>query len=100
MTDEQAALQVGFLVQGRVQGVGFRWWTRRMAAGLGLGGVVLNRVDGSVEVHVGGERESVELFEARLAEGPQGSRVDGVERFPSDRSLPLEFEIISEFGAI
>lgn len=98
--DEQTALQMGFRVQGRVQGVGFRWWTRRTAAYLGLGGVVLNRTDGSVEVHAVGERESVERFEARLAEGPPGSRVDGVERVPSDRPLPDVFEIVSDFGYI
>ena len=98
MTDEHTALQVGFRVKGRVQGVGFRWWTRRTAAGLGLRGVVLNHMDGSVEVHAGGDEESVALFAAHLAEGPPGARVDGVERFPSERSLPSEFEIISEFG--
>ena len=100
MTDEYTALQVGFRVQGRVQGVGFRWWVRRTAGGLGLRGVVLNRMDGSVEVHAGGNEESVELFAAYLAEGPPGARVDGVERFPSERSLPGEFEILSEFGII
>ncbi len=100
MTDEHAALQVGFRVQGKVQGVGFRWWTRRTAVDLGLRGVVVNRTDGSVEVHVAGDRESVERFEAYLADGPPGSRVDGVERVPSDRSLPGAFEIVSDFGII
>ena len=100
MTDEHTARQVGFRVKGRVQGVGFRWWARRMAAGLGLRGVILNHMDGSVEVHAGGDEESVALFAAHLAQGPPGARVDGVERFPSGRSLPNEFEIISEFGLI
>ena len=100
MTDEHTALQVGFRVKGRVQGVGFRWWARRMAAGLGLRGVVLNHMDGSVEVHAGGDEESVALFAAHLSQGPPGARVDGVERFPSERSLPSEFVIVSEFGVI
>jgi hypothetical protein len=40
----------------------------------------------------------VQRFEAQLAAGPPGSRVDGVERVPSDRSLPAAFEIVSDFG--
>jgi len=98
MTDEQTALQVGFRIRGRVQGVGFRWWTRRTAAELGLCGVVMNRMDGGVEVHAVGEAETVQSFEARLAEGPPGSRVDSVDRVPSDRPLPDAFEIVSDFG--
>ncbi len=98
MTGEHTALQLGFRVRGRVHGVGFRWWTRRTAVDLGLRGVVLNRADGTVEVHAAGESESVERFAAQLAAGPPGSRVDGVERVPSDRSLPAAFEIVSDFG--
>ncbi len=100
MTEKQTALQVGFRIQGRVQGVGFRWWTRRVAGDLGLRGVVLNRTDGSVEVHAAGDRESVERFEAQLGDGPPGSRVDGVERVLSDRPLPVDFEIVSNFGIL
>ena len=95
MTDEHTALQVGFRVKGRVQGVGFRWWTRRMATELGLRGVVLNRRDGSVEVHAVGDIDSVERLEAYLVDGPPGSRVDRVARVASDRSLPDDFEIVS-----
>ena len=98
MTDEQTALQVGFRIRGRVQGVGFRWWARRTAAELGLSGVVMNRTDGSVEVHAVGEAEALQLFEARLAEGPPGSWVDGVDRVPLERPLPDAFEIVSDFG--
>ena len=100
MTEKQTALQVGFRIQGRVQGVGFRWWTRRVAGDLGLRGVVLNRTDGSVEVHAAGDRESVERLEAQLGDGPPGSRVDGVERVSSDRPLPADFEIVSNFGIL
>ncbi len=95
MRDEPTTLQAGFRVQGRVQGVGFRWWTHRVATGLGLRGVVMNRGDGSVEVHASGEAESVDRLEDRLSEGPSGAVVDAVERVPSDRPLPAEFRIIS-----
>ena len=99
MTDEQTARQVGFRIHGRVQGVGFRWWTRRTAAELGLCGVVMNRADGSVEVQAVGEAAALQSFEARLAKGPPGSRVDGVDRIPSDHPLPAAFEIVSDFGS-
>ena len=43
-------VQVTVLVRGRVQGVGFRWWTRARAVELGLRGVARNLVDGRVEI--------------------------------------------------
>ena len=85
--------QEGFRVHGRVQGVGFRWWTRETARGLDVRGTVANRPDGTVEVHVNGTQKAVELFAEQLAEGPWGARVDRVVPFPSDRVLPPDFEI-------
>ena len=86
--------QRGFRVHGRVQGVGFRWWTRRRAADLGLRGTVWNRPDGTVEVHAAGELETLEAFAAELEVGPRSARVEGVDDFRSDGSLPSHFEII------
>lgn len=85
--------QVGFRVHGRVQGVGFRWWTRQTAQRLDVRGTVANRADGTVEVHVIGTEKAVELFAEQLAEGPWGATVDEVVPFPSDRALPVGFEI-------
>ena len=77
-----------FRVVGRVQGVGFRWWTRRVAEGLGLTGRVRNLPDGSVEVHAAGEeRDLVRLAEA-LREGPPMSRVDRLETIEADPGTP------------
>jgi acylphosphatase len=68
-----------FRVVGRVQGVGFRWWTQRTAAELGLGGWVRNEADGSVVVHVMGPGGDVERLRAALLKGPPGARVDACE---------------------
>jgi acylphosphatase len=67
-----------FLVRGRVQGVGFRWFVQREAAALQLSGWVRNTEDGHVEVVAKGEPAVVDQFRQALRRGPRGSRVDGV----------------------
>jgi acylphosphatase len=66
-------------LSGRVQGVGFRWFTRAAAQELGLTGLVRNLPDGRVEVEAAGEPERLEAFRRRLREGPPGSRVAALE---------------------
>lgn len=80
----------GFRVYGRVQGVGFRWWTQRTGGSLGLGGHVCNRPDGSVETHARGSVEALSEFERLLHEGPSLARVDRVERIPPDSRTPTD----------
>lgn len=69
-------------VRGRVQGVGFRWWTRARALELGLVGHARNLPDGRVEVNAQGEPEQVEALVGLLREDPstrsRPGRVDGV----------------------
>lgn len=65
-----------FLVQGRVQGVGFRWYVHREATELGLRGWVCNTEDGDVEVVAAGDVEDLAELRASLRKGPRGSRVD------------------------
>jgi acylphosphatase len=67
-----------FLVQGRVQGVGFRWFVHREASELGLRGWVRNTEDGDVEVVAAGAEADLEELRASLRRGPRGSRVDRV----------------------
>ncbi|HKV12689.1 MAG TPA: acylphosphatase [Thermoanaerobaculia bacterium] len=62
-------------VSGRVQGVGFRWFTRKVARELGLSGRVRNLPDGRVEVEVAGDPQKLDAFRERLRQGPPGSRV-------------------------
>ncbi|MCX6539480.1 MAG: acylphosphatase [Acidobacteria bacterium] len=69
-----------YRVVGRVQGVGFRWFTYDAARREGLVGVVGNEPDGSVEVMVEGDRMALERFEAAIRRGPAGARVDAVDR--------------------
>ncbi len=67
-----------FLINGRVQGVGFRWFTSDTAAREGVVGWVRNLVDGRVEAWVEGEAEAVTRVERALRQGPRGARVDDV----------------------
>ena len=69
---------VHFLIRGRVQGVGFRWFVHREAAELGLNGWVRNTETGEVEVVVSGAPEQIEYLRAELHKGSRGSRVDAV----------------------
>jgi len=68
-----------FLVRGRVQGVGFRWFVEREAHVLGIAGWVRNNSDGSVEVLAMGSREQLLGLRSRLRQGPRAARVDDVE---------------------
>jgi acylphosphatase len=70
-----------FLVRGRVQGVGFRWFVSRHAQGLGVTGYVRNLVDGSVEVVARASDTAVlQRLEELLSRGPHGAAVESVER--------------------
>jgi|SRR5580692_2452865 acylphosphatase len=68
-----------FVVRGRVQGVGFRWFVEREAHILGIAGWVRNNADGSVEVLAQGTRDQLSGLHSRLREGPRAARVDTVE---------------------
>lgn len=66
-------------ISGRVQGVGYRAWTERVAADLGLSGWVRNRRDGSVEAVFQGPDDAVTEMLARCERGPSGAAVSRVE---------------------
>lgn len=67
-----------FLIRGRVQGVGFRWFVQREASELALRGWVRNTEDGDVEVVASGASEDMDELRSSLRRGPRGSRVDRV----------------------
>ncbi len=85
-----------YIVKGRVQGVGFRWYVLREASALALRGWVRNTVAGDVEVLAAGTPEQLRELQARLQQGSRGSRVDGIEFEvrPEEEAAQLEeFEI-------
>lgn len=77
MVSEKASLTAWVI--GRVQGVGFRYFTERVAEEIGVAGYVMNRSDGSVEVMAEGARDTLEQLLKHLKQGPFGARVERVE---------------------
>jgi acylphosphatase len=74
-----------YVISGRVQGVGFRWFVEREAAQIGITGWVRNCENGDVEVMATGTREQQISLRGRLQQGPRASRVDHV----SESAAPL-----------
>jgi acylphosphatase len=68
-----------YLVAGRVQGVGFRFFTEAAAVREGLHGWVRNLGDGGVEAQVEGDADAVERFERALRTGPRHAAIETVE---------------------
>lgn len=83
---------LSFLVQGRVQGVGFRYWTQSRANRLGLKGWVRNRPDGAVEGIMEGQGELLNVMLEQLHQGPPSARVDSVQVRPSRIKAPDDFQ--------
>jgi acylphosphatase len=83
-----------FQIHGKVQGVGFRWWTWTQAQRLGVTGSVRNRSDGSVEVLACGAEEALERFAEVLRQGAPGSRVSGVDQEDAEGVSRTSFEIV------
>lgn len=85
--------RVHVIVEGRVQGVFFRAYTRDAATGLGLSGWVKNRPDGSVEALIEGEKNSVEKMLHWFHQGSPNSivaKVHATEESPVGETSPFE----------
>ncbi len=80
MTGESVAAK-RFLVSGRVQGVGYRFFTKRLADGIGVVGWVKNLPDGRVEARAAGTEIELQAFRDGLIEGPAAGNVVQVEDF-------------------
>ncbi|MEO5742561.1 MAG: acylphosphatase [Vicinamibacterales bacterium] len=68
-----------YIVKGRVQRVGFRFFVENAAQREGIQGCVRNQHDGSVEVIAEGDADAMQRFEMAVRRGPAGARVDDVD---------------------
>jgi len=85
---------VRVLIGGRVQGVGFRYWTERVARELSLDGWVRNRRDGSVEAVFSGAPEDVGEMLDRCRDGPTSAVVTSVRIVEEGADAPAGFEVL------
>jgi acylphosphatase len=88
-----------YIVKGRVQGVGFRWFVHREAGARGLKGWVRNTDAGEVEVMVAGNLEKLDELRAELERGSRGSRVDSVHELELDEATAQNLESFQIEGA-
>ena len=89
MSETKKKIAKKFVISGRVQGVGYRFFAEHWADQLGIAGYVKNLWDGTVEVYAIGDGVSLEQFKLRLAEGPRGARVAGVSE--SDEAVDKRY---------
>ena len=81
MTKGEKAVARRYLISGRVQGVGFRFFAEEHAQRLALRGYVKNLGDGRVEVYAIGDEPRLEELKHLLAQGPRSGRVTSIEEF-------------------
>ncbi len=86
-----AVTRIHLIIHGRVQGVGYRAWTRGNAVANGLNGWVRNRTDGTVEAVLCGDAASVAKMQEACLKGPLAARVTNIEATPWEGDLPTGF---------
>jgi acylphosphatase len=75
---------VRLIIEGRVQGVGYRYWAVGQAAARGLDGWVRNLPDGTVEALVSGPSDAVDTMIDACRKGPALASVSAIREFPAD----------------
>ncbi|HOJ50396.1 MAG TPA: acylphosphatase [Spirochaetota bacterium] len=83
-----------YIVKGRVQGVGFRYFIYKNALSIGIKGTVKNRLDGAVEIIAQGDEDKILIFEGFINRGPSMSRVDKVIKEVIDSQPFKDFNIV------
>ena len=79
MLEKDLMLARKYLLAGRVQGVGFRYFVFRIAQSFGVLGWVKNLKNGMVEIHAQGDMETLMLFEAEIRSGPPFAIVENIQ---------------------
>ena len=79
MAEPRDLTRLHLTVTGRVQGVGYRWFVRRLAEELGLSGWVRNREDGSVEAEAEGSAAALDELVARMKTDNPAARVASLD---------------------
>lgn len=67
-------------INGKVQGVGYRFFATRVARRLGLKGTIRNHRDGTVEAIVEGEKDAIDEWIEQLKEGPRHAEVTSIDQ--------------------
>ena len=87
-----------YIIRGRVQGVGFRWFVEHEARQIGVTGMVRNLEDGTVETIAAGTDAQLAALKQKLRQGPRAARIDSVEERESAHDLS-KFKDFSIEGA-
>jgi len=85
-----------FIVSGRVQHVGYRWYVMTKAKIAGVTGYIRNRADGTVEIYLNGNRENIEAMYHLCLQGPTFARVDDIAVI-NDALLPENLAVFYAF---
>ncbi len=93
-TERSHRRSVRVRIEGRVQGVGYRHWTERIAGELELAGWVRNRGDGSVEAVFAGPDEVVAQMLELCREGPYSAQVTGLTILEDGVPAPAIFQVL------
>ena len=90
----ESELRQNLVIEGRVQGVGYRYYAKMEAESLGIRGSVQNLPDGSVFVTAQGEKEAMGNFVRCCYKGPPGAVVRNIEIVQGETEKFSEFRIL------
>ena len=90
----ESELRLDLVIEGKVQGVGYRYSTKIKAESLGIRGSVLNLRDGSVFMTAQGEKEAMENFVRWCYKGPPGTIVRNIEKVQGETEEFSEFRVL------
>ena len=90
----ESELRIDLVIEGRVQGVGYRYSAKMKAESLGIKGSVKNLSDGSVFVTAQGEKEAMDNFVRWCYKGPPGAIVRNIEKVQGKTGEFSEFRVL------